>query len=723
MPKKKRLTDNHANRSKAKYEQHKTRTGKRHRVESAKGRDIGPIPPPENPRRRAACALDLRKHIETYHAEVLELAWSPDHIRMIEGIQRAALQGGLQAIGMPRGFAKTTICEFGAEWVLLHGHRNFAMLVGAEMESAVEMLLSIRTDMETNDLLAADFPEVCVPIAALEGINQRAAGQTINGERTHIAWTGKSLRLPMVSVADWKKSRALKGFVGPGGMSLASGAIVKVAGIMGRIRGTKHKRADGKNARPDFALIDDPQTDESAASPDQCDKRERLMSGAILGLAGPGKSIAALATVTVIRKGDMADRILDRAKHPEWHGERSRMVLSFPTKRNLWDEYAELRKAAMRSGAIECVTANEFYSQHRAEMDLGAVVSWPERKLPGDLSGIQHAMNLLIDRGERVFMAEYQLDPIPEASEAADALSADEIAKRLNRTARGVVPPTATALTAFIDVQGLLLPWVVMGWEPGFGGFVVDYGSEPDQGTAYWSAASAKRTLQQAASGAGMEGAIYAGLDRLCNRIMDREWKRSDGVVMRIGRCLIDAGWGISTNTVYRFCRQTKHAAIVMPSKGRGIGASSLPMGEWQSKPGERHGDNWIVRPEKLGNRSIPLCLFDANHWKSFVAARYRATIGDPGAITLFGASPDVHRMFADHAASEYPVRTSGRGREVDEWKLRPNCENHLGWDGVIGCAVAASMLGITIKGADAGGKKRRSIREMYDAAKNRRSA
>ena len=50
----------------------------------------------------------------------------------------------------------------------------------------------------------------------------------------------------------------------------------------------------------------------------------RILSGTILGLAGPGVKIAGVMPCTVIRTGDMADEILNRDRHPEWNGERRR---------------------------------------------------------------------------------------------------------------------------------------------------------------------------------------------------------------------------------------------------------------------------------------------------------------------------------------------------------------------------------------------------------------
>jgi hypothetical protein len=44
----------------------------------------------------------------------------------------------------------------------------------------------------------------------------------------------------------------------------------------------------------------------------------------------------------------------------------------------------------------------------------------------------------------------------------------------------------------------------------------------------------------------------------------------------------------------------------------------------------------------------------------------------------LFGRDPTEHRPFAEHLTAEYRVKTSGRGRTVDEWKLRPErSDNH----------------------------------------------
>ncbi|MBI5866077.1 MAG: phage portal protein, partial [Planctomycetes bacterium] len=306
------------------YEAMKERAAQRNRELALLGRDIGELPAVVHADRKERAATDFRFFCEQYFPQTFHLPWSPDHLKVIAKIEQAVLEGGLFAMAMPHGSGKTSLCEIACVWALVFGHREFVALIGSDEEHAANMLDSIKVELETNDALLDDFPEVVYPIRALEGIHQRAAGQLYQGKQTHIGWTAKEIVLPTM----------------PG--SRASGSIISVAGITGRIRGMKHKRVDGTSVRPSLVLIDDPQTDESARSPSQCVTRERILSGAILGLAGPGRKIAGLMTLTVVRPDDLADRILDREKHPQWQGERTKMVYAFPTDEALWARYAEL---------------------------------------------------------------------------------------------------------------------------------------------------------------------------------------------------------------------------------------------------------------------------------------------------------------------------------------------------------------------------------------------
>jgi hypothetical protein len=709
--------DKHRNTKADQYASKKEAAAKTSRAQSLIGRDIAPLPEIRDIERRLKAEQDFRFFCESYFPVTFNLPWSNDHLKVISRIEQAVLRGGLFAVAMPRGSGKSTLCESACIWAMLYGHREFVCLIGSDEGHAADMLDAIKTEIETNDLLAEDFPEVTYPIQRLEGIANRCAGQLYRGERTHIGWTAKELVLPTIRPEGWIEDITLKQFVNSNGLAKSSGAVVKVAGITGRIRGMRVKRADGLTIRPSLVIIDDPQTDESARSLSQCATRESILAGAILGLAGPGKKISGIMPCTVICPGDMADNILDRDKHPEWNGERTKMVYSFPSNESLWQKYAEIRAESLRQGR-DGQEATEFYRQNREAMDEGAVVAWPERFNHDEISAIQHAMNLRF-QDEAAFFAEYQNEPLAAETASDDELTVEQIVGKLNRMKRGEVPVGCNRLTAFIDVQANLLFYVVAGWEDDFTGYVLDYGTFPDQKRPYFTLRDARLTLAGVTGAAGMEGAIYAGLEALTTALLGRPWRRDDGAEMRIERCLIDANWGASTDVVYQFCRQSAHAGVVLPSHGRFVGASSRPLSEYASRPGDRTGLNWRM-PNVQGKRAVRHVLYDTNFWKSFVHARLAVPMGERGCLSLFGDKPDQHRLLAEHLTAEYRVKTEGRGRTVDEWKQRPDRPDNHWFDCLAGCAVAASIQGAILPGTGSREPPKRS-RVSFAAMQQRR--
>ena len=644
------------------------------------GQDIGPVPPVVNPERKAQACASFRYFCEVYFPEVFYLPWSADHLLVIDKIEQAVLKGGLFALAMPRGSGKTVLMQMACLWSALTGATPFVCLIAASADRAKDLLETIKVWLETNDRLHEDFPEVTVPVRALERITNRQKGQKCNGQSTRIEWAADKIVLPTIEG------------------SKASGLVISCSGMKGSdIRGQNYARADGRVVRPQLVMVDDPQTTESAWSPSQSQRREAILAGDVLGMAGPGKKISGLMACTVIRPGDMADNILDRDKHPEWQGERTKMVYAFPTDEKLWAQYADIRADSLRNGG-DGSEATEFYRQNREAMDRGSVVAWPERHNDDELSAIQHAMNLKL-RDEAAFFAEYQNEPVVE-TEGEEMLSAEEIAAKTNGYARGALPIGCNHLTMFIDVQQKAMFWMLCGFEEDFTGYILDYGTWPDQRRDYFTLRDIRRTLHQAKPKAGLEGAIYNGLEELTSEVLPRAYRREDGAEMRIDRCLVDANWGQSTDVVYQFCRQSAHASVLLPSHGKYVGASSIPFSEYKRKRGDRVGLHWRI-PNTTGKRAIRHALIDTNYWKSFVHARLAVAMGDPGCFSLFGRDPKSHRLLADHLTAEYRIKTMARDRTVDEWKLRAACPDNHWFDCLVGCAVAASIQGASLRSLD----------------------
>ncbi len=662
------------------YEEIKEAARKRAAEASESGRDIGKIPEVVNPERREKCRKNLRLFLETYFPQTFQLNWSCDHLDIIREIERGIIKGGFQAESAPRGTGKTSILERSGIFATFYGWRFFMVIIGASDAAAAEILEEIKNEIEFNDLLAEDFPEIVYPIRALNGINNRSAGQLCCGERTLITWSNEIV-LPTI-----------RG-------SVASGAIIRTVGITGRIRGMKAIKSGGVSIRPDFVLIDDPQTRESAESPEQCKKRMRTINGDILGLAGPGVKISAFMTCTVIRPGDVADQILDNEQNPAWKGRRRKLLISFPANTELWTRYKEIWRESLRVNE-DISDATEFYREHREEMDAGAEVSWPERYEPDEISGIQYAMNIYI-RSKETFYAEYQNEPMPEEGTDADRITVQQIWDRMNNRPRGEVPAAADHVTLFIDVQKNLLYWMVCAWADNFTGWIIDYGAFPDQKRRNFTLANASPTYGSLYPGTGLEGAIYAALRDLTGDLLSRAWRREDGAELHIERALIDSGWGRSTDAIFQFCRESTYAAILFPSKGQGITAAQRPFSEYRRNQGDRIGFNWMI-PNVRKKRSIRYILYDTNFWKSFYRERLLTAPGDPGCLTVYGSDEEHHRLLAEQLSSEVSEPTSGRGRRVDIWKMIPGRDNH--WlDCIVGNQVAASERGCSLQTGDIG--------------------
>ena len=680
----------------AAYDKVKERARKHARTITQKGQDVGAIPPPVNFTRRLKADNDFQFFCESYFPDQYNLAWSKDHLRIIKKIERVICDGETMAVAMPRGSGKTTLCQTAVIWAMLTGRHSFVFLIAGTDEKALDMLKNIKTFLTTSIPLLEDYPEAIVPICMLEGEARRATGQRYYGVRTHIGWSSDEIIMPTI----------------PG--SRCSGGVVRVSGITGNIRGALFVKPDGESIRPSLAIVDDPQTDESARSESQIHNRLKVINGAILGLTGPGKKMSAIIPCTVIQEGDLADRLLDLDKNPLWQGERTKMVYSFPSNKKMWAKYEETRDSSFKGGGNGS-DATEFYRKHKKAMDRGSVVAWPARFNEGELSALQHAMNLMF-RDEAAFFAEYQNEPIIEQADEG-VLKVEDVLKKINGRDRGSVPLKSQYLTMFIDVHDKLLFYVVCAWDEDFTGYIVDYGTWPDQRRKHFAMHNITSTLSKRYKTTDKNVFILKGMEELCTKYLNRDWKIAGGKAkMRISRCLIDSGYkpGVINSVIHRV------GGVIMASRGVGLRAAHKPMSSYRKKPGERHGHHWYI-PTVIKTREFKYVAIDTNYWKSFVHERMGMEIGSEGGVSIYGKTPAAHQLFAEHiAGSEMWTLTMGHGREVHEWKTRkPTSENH--WlDCMVGCCTAASMSGCKMPGQYQSKKKNSKPLKLSDIQKRK---
>lgn len=616
---------------------------------------------------------DLKSFCKSVMPNAFPLEFGEYHLSMIAKMQKVILQGGNSADAMPRGSGKSTLATAAFIWAVLFGHRRYGAIIGNESEAAKGLMESVKTEIWLGEGIGKYWPKLQKYIKEGDGQSQKFR-HMLNSDQTPplIKWSTDLVRFPStpkVEEDEW------------------SGGILQACGITGRIRGMQTKLDDGTVLRPDFVLIDDPQTRESAGSFKQTNDREATIDGDIKGLAGPGKNIAAFMAMTVIYPHDLACHYLDPVKHPEWQADKVPMIVSWPEQRDeLWQEYNMMRVSAMREKR-EPKEAWEFYERHREEMDKGAKVYWEDRKYPTDISGLQHAMNLYFDN-PNAFLAEYQNEPIEHTGGRPYIIEEMTVMEATNGRKQLSVPDDAQILVSFTDINYSGLNTVILASTNDAVRYVVDYQTYPGNGRPLYDP---KDTLKKNQSD---QLAIARALDVHIPAIAAMRYMRN-GKLVRPDLVLIDCGaW---MDLVFRWCDANRHkiGVNVFPSRGRAYN-KYRPSGV-VGKP----GDNWHVADwEKRGR----VLVHNADEWRMRTQKAFLLPGGTKGSVTLFGDKPTAHKRFADEVCAEvldeYIEATEG-GNQFFKWGKKVGVANDL-LDALVGAVVATSYLGASESGLGA---------------------
>lgn len=665
------------------YSKHRAKMAARSREDSTAGREIsGMMPGIADPLRRARACKSLRVFCETYFPKIFYCPWSEDHLTVIAALEKAVTVGTQQALAMPRGTGKTTLCKMAALWAVITGRRRSVMCIGAS-KPAAERITDSLSKYLLFKTLRADFPEVCYPVWHVRTAKQ--SRPLFNGEPINFKNNNGLIVFPTI----------------PG--SAASGAKIQCSGILsGDIRGANSTDENKEeDFRPDLVLVDDFQDDESARSPTQCIVRLKAIKSAIQGLNGPGMTLGIIAAITVITAGDAADQLLDRKSNPSWRGLRFGFINTNPIecgpeatdaeKRRveLWQRYLEIRVDELLAGG-EGELATEFYSEHRAEMDHGITVRWPHRMEADkhEISAIQHAVNVIQDRDKFVLMAEYNNTPL-EQSSADLRLQVNDIIRRLNRLGHRIAPDSAVRLTGFVDVHADVLYWAIIATDDAFRADVIDYGTYPEQNRRVFSKDECYRTYPKVHSDQpNLAAQLTAALHATWELMFDRVYKREDALELPLELVMTDIKWGEQRDTVIKAMKTSRYARNLLASEGEGITARKRGFEAQKLKTGERKGHGWILSPLK-GVRRVRV---DTNLWKSDVAGMLAVAVGAPGSCNLYGTDSEQHRNIASHWTSE-EAHKRVELREVFEWELKPGRPDNHWFDCLVNAMVAASIL------------------------------
>lgn len=672
-----------ANSEAAQYERHKLRMAERSRTKSLAARDIGEIPDCLHPEDVKRCRFDLALFCETFFPLWFFNEFCDQHLEVIQNIQQIVLQGGMQAMAMPRHRGKTVITKAACLWAALYGHRKYTVWLAAQDKMAGDAVDDFWSVLRSNQKLVDAFPAACHPLV-MGGADQRSR-PLYHGRELQMGRRDLKIILPDIEG------------------SPSSSNIIEAGGIMVAVRGLHFVRNDGTVCRPDLIVLDDPQTDEVALSDGQCDKRETIITQAVLGLSGPGVKIAAVMPCTIIREGDLSSRLLDREKNPEWHGIIGKAVVAdgerpkkdtddplhadLPINMGLWEKYNKLRiKSLNETNTIRYAT--EFYAKNRAAMDVGCLATWEEDFNADEISAIQHEMNIFF-QSPTMFFAERQNSPMKPAG-VIDQLKKSELIERVSDLQREMVPPGSDVITAFVDLHSDVLYWMVVAWNRRFSGQIISYGTWPDQESAYFEKSKARKKLENTdeCRGKSLDTQLQIALTQIFE-YLDRDWHSEDGTLHKLTRGMIDGNWVLTTAAADRFCRVSKWRGRVHYSRGE------ASIEKWVVRETEYRGDHWMKRARKK-TEFTQSYAYSTNAWKTRVAQFLRAKPGGDASIVFH--KPDGqydHRMPVDHFCAESCFLRDNTEDDF-RWENIRDQDNHF-WDCLIGNAVVASVCGVSM--------------------------
>lgn len=605
-------------------------------------------PPCKNPDRRVAALADPLLFLRTYFPQRFYNPWAAHHIAMVEAIEYAARYGGDQAVAAPRGDGKTQICTAMIVRAILCCYIRFPVIVASTGDFALKIFKDVKSHFENNDLLSEDFPEVCTYVKDLDGAPSRANKQHNGGIKTRIVWTQHEVIFPTVDGSPY------------GGVTIA------YKGLDSAIRGI-HSRGQ----RPDFVLIDDPETKESAKSDTQIDDRTQAIERDIAGLTGPDRSLARVMLTTVQNRRCLSYAFTDPKIKPSWNGRRYKALVKEPDATEMWEQYIALRQQDQQDRESGSDKATQYYRDNREAMDAGSVLGNPYRIKPGDLSALQTFYNAVADNGIGYALSELQNDPEEEVVQTSKLLPST-VQRRMSGLLRHELPKeVGTKIVVGIDIGKYWSYWVKVAMHGSAIGHVIDYGVMETHG------------LTERSDDTSVETAILKSLEM---------WRLDIIATNAPDAVMVDSG--DFTPAIYEFIR--RYGQPFYAAKGEP--GSRLQM---SGKNTETRIFFEECRADYQQAERLWLYHWDTWHWKHQVHQRFltetrnEAGIINDGSLSIWSTeSLREHLSYSHHICAEERVErfVEGKGM-VRKWEVKSK-KNH--WlDATAMATVAGSVLGI----------------------------
>lgn len=592
----------------------------------------------------------------------------------------------------PRGYAKTTRITNEALYAVLAGMQRYIVIVCSNVQKAMEIVDSMKTELMENDKLLELFPGTISCFRHLDNNPMKSRFQTYGGRPTYIKYEKTTIRFPIVPDEP------------SAGMHIEIRPLTNLKGLNHKIKAGPFK---GQVIRPTLVIFDDPQTYEEASSEPERRKIIRLIKRDALKGGSVSRRVSAIMAITPVCYGDVAYHF-EKVEH-SWDVIKYRMVEKFPDAHDVWmNDYARIYLSYDRflrgDRARAALEAKKYVEDNYEMLHAGSEVSWEhafgwDEEIVTEVSALQHAYNIILDDGMEDFEYECQCNTEYGLYDESETIHAKEetIANRTLPFSRRKVPQGTSKLVTHIDVNKDVLSYVTMAVADPFRGHIIEYGTHPNQ-VGKWSKKGPLTPLKSLYPNVSdYREVLYLAVKDLLQTLGHRPYLREDGVEVFNHAIGVDVKY--EEDFIVRAIKDCGLNNRIVPCWGIYVGPDEELLHERRWAEGTRVYLNCVEKPAT--SRTIDYLNIDTNFFKTEVHKGFNQLPGLGGSITFYSQEPNgPHTVPAEHCNSERPEKLPGKKTDRTRivWIPKSQQPDNEYFDNITTCLALAIREGIEMK-------------------------
>lgn len=244
-------------------------------------------------------------------------------------------RSGKLAVAAPRGYAKSTIVDFFyVIWSICYSKEHFIVILSATARQAQGLLYGISKQLQTNDMLLSDFPEV---------FSTDAKTKT------------KQTKDDIITSNDIK---------------------ITALGAGQDFRGIKHNEY-----RPTLIILDDVDSAENTYGAQSRENIFNWFTQVVLKL-GVLQGLNIIAVGTLLHTNSLLSRLTRKEEFPGWDSHVYKAVDKFSAREDLWQKWNNIlfNLGESYNDEVGLTGADKFFQDNKKDMLEGTKVLWEEQE-------------------------------------------------------------------------------------------------------------------------------------------------------------------------------------------------------------------------------------------------------------------------------------------------------------------------------------------------------